>query len=384
MYGGVDFGVAEREAIQHVLDRNWWGLAEEGDAFEKELAATAGVNHAIFVSSGSAALELGIVGSNLPRGSEVIVPACTFPTPVASLIRAELVPVIADIQEGTNFLDPDSLLRSLTPTTRAVLLVYVAGNVGRLDDVLAIAREHNLLVFEDNCDGFGGNWRGKLLGSFGCFSAISTHAAHIISTGQGGVVFTNDLNLAQTVRQLRDWGRDTAYASDVQIDAAMPREYHRYTYTNRGYNFQPLELQAAMGRVQLKRLEEFKACRKSNFEVLYTRFQRFSDRVTLPRVTKNSDPCWYTFPFVVGEDISRSMLTECLDRANIDWRPILAGNIARQPAFREHVVIRDRLKEADKIFERGLWLPVHPTHSSDAMHYIADVVEDFLAGINLS
>tara|TARA_R110000868_G_C10972640_1_gene770678 strand:- start:15104 stop:16240 length:1137 start_codon:yes stop_codon:yes gene_type:complete len=372
LYGGVQFGEEEREAINSVLDRNWWGLAEEGNAFEKELAEVQGVKHAIFVNSGSSALELGIVAMQLPKGSEVLVPAVTFPTPIASIIRAGLVPVVCDVDQD-NFISPESIRKSITPDTKAILVVYVGGNVGQLQEILDIAEEHNLEVIEDNCDGFGGTYKGKMLGSFGTFSAISTHAAHIISTGQGGVVFTDEYDIAETVRKIRDWGRDLGFDGDVLIDKDVPPEYKRYTYTALGYNMAPLELQAAMGRVQLRRLQEFKAKRLENWKTL---FKELHTIVETQHLSANSEVCWHTFPLILKENV-RALVVDKLNQELVDWRPILAGNIARQPAFRNKVVVRDELTRADEIFERGFWLPVHPMHGEEQMKRVAQIIKDF-------
>jgi CDP-6-deoxy-D-xylo-4-hexulose-3-dehydrase len=373
LYGGVLLGVSERKAIDRVLDRNWWGLAEEGEQFEKELAQAQGVKHAIFVNSGSSALELGIVALQLPKGSEVIVPACTFPTPIATMIRCGIVPVVCDVDEH-NFISPESIEESISSKTKAILLVYVGGNVGRLDAVLSIAKKHNLQVIEDNCDGFGGTYKKKMLGSFGTVSVISTHAAHIISTGQGGVVFTDSDDIAQKVRTLRDWGRDAGFNGGEIIDKDMPAEYMRYTYTSLGYNFQPLELQAAMGRVQLRRLQHFKKRRQDNWNVLYSELK---DVVEVQQPSRTAFPCWHTFPMLL-KDNNRPSVVRGLTDAQIDWRPILAGNIARQPAFRRLVISRDTLSRADKIFERGFWVSVHPMHGSAQMKRIAQVIKEGL------
>lgn len=366
LYGGVDFQAEERNAINRVLDRNWWGLAEEGAAFEQELAEVQGTKHAVFVSSGSAALELGIAASKPPEGGEVIVPATTFPTPIASLLRNGLKPVVVDVDE-TFQISPQAIRKAINHHTVAILVVYVAGNTPDMDEIMAIAQEHDLMVFEDNCDGFGGTWGGKMLGSFGTFSAISTHAAHIIATGQGGVLFTDDDVIARKVREMRDWGRTINFESGGE--PGMPPEYQRYTYTETGYNYQPLELQAAMGRVQLKKLQTFKEKRKENFWALYNLLK---GHVVLPVILSKADPCWHTLPMLVED---RPALVERLNKAQIDWRPILAGNIARQPEYKHKVTVRSDLKIANLIFEKGIWLPVHPMHGANEMDLIAKTIK---------
>lgn len=366
LYGGVDFGISERRAINRVLERNWWGLDIEGAAFEKELAKKQGVQYATFVSSGSAALELGIAASKLPAGSEVIVPATTFPTPIASLLRSRLVPIVVDVDE-TLQISIEAIKKAITRNTKAILVVYVGGNMPNMNEIMQLAEDNNLEIFEDNCDGFGGTWNGQMLGSFGTFSAISSHAAHIISTGQGGVVFTDDMDINRSVREMRDWGRTINYESGGED--GMPKEYQRYTYTEIGYNLQPLELQAAMGRSQLRRLGDFKAARKQNY---WTLRKLLEGHVELPLIHEQADPCWHTFPMMVDR---RPDLVKNLNEAKIDWRPILAGNIARQPAYKGKLKVSGKLDFADRVFERGIWLPVHPMHGKEQMEFIANIVK---------
>lgn len=373
LYGGVAFGKRERKAIDRVLDRNWWGLAKEGRLFEKELAKEAEVKRAILANSGSSALDLGIRALQLPKGSEVIVPACTFPTPIASLINAGLKPVVAEIEIGSYFISPESVEKSVSSQTSAILLVYVSGLVGDLARILKIAGKHKLKVIEDNCDGFGGVWNKKMLGSFGNFSAISTHAAHIISTGEGGAVLTNDEKLADRVLSIRDWGRILDFEDRKKAFGDFPADYRRYIYDELGSNLKPLELQAAMGRVQLRRLREFKNKRKRNADVLYKILSKFSDKIILPETNKNSDVCWYTFPITLKQGFRKRVL-EALDRVNIEWRPVLAGNIARQPAFKNKIIVRDELKQADQLLNNSFWVSVHPTHSIKIMEYVGKII----------
>lgn len=377
LYGGVTFGKEERKAIDAILDKNWWGLAEQGKLFEKELAKVQGVKRAILANSGSSALELGIRALKLPKGSEVIVPACTFPTPIASLINYGLRTVVADIEIGNYFLNPESVKRSVSKETSAIFVVYVAGLVGNLDAILNIAKKNKLKVIEDNCDGFGGTWDGKMLGSFGDFSAISTHAAHIISTGEGGAVLTDNTNLADRAVGIRDWGRILDFESRKKGLGDFPADYRRYIYSELGSNLKPLELQAAMGRVQLRRLKEFKNLRKRNAQVLLRILSQYKDKLVLPTSDPKADVCWYTFPVTLKSG-SRKKILDALDKANIEWRPILAGNIARQPAFIDHVIIHDKLNNADQLLHQSFWVSVHPTHSVEVMEFVANTIKKAL------
>lgn len=377
LYGGVAFGKEERKAIDAILDRNWWGLAEEGRLFEKELAKAQGVKRAVLANSGTSALDLGIRALGLPKGSEVIVPACSFPTPIASIINAGLKVVVVDIELGNYFLSPQSVEKSISNKTSAILLVYVAGLVGDLDKILGIAKKNKLKVIEDNCDGFGGTWDGKMLGSFGDFSAISTHAAHIISTGEGGAVFTNNEELANKVLSIRDWGRILDFENRKKGLGDFPADYRRYIYSELGSNLKPLELQAAMGRVQLRRLKEFKDARKENAQVLTKILSKYSDRIFLPSTHPKADACWYTYPITLRSG-SRKKILDALDKANIEWRPILAGNIAKQPAFKDAVIVRDKLDNADQLLNNSFWVSVHPTHSTEVMEFVGETIGENL------
>lgn len=377
LYGGVDFGKEERKAIDAILDKNWWGLSEQGKLFEKELAEVQGVRRAILANSGSSALDLGIRALQLPKGSEVIVPACTFPTPIASFINAGLKPVVVDIELGNYFISPRSLEKSISKKTSAVLLVYVAGLVGNLDEVLEIAKKNKLKIIEDNCDGFGGKWDGKMLGSFGIFSTISTHAAHIISTGEGGAVLTSDEEFADRVLSIRDWGRILDFEDRKKGVGDFPADNRRYIYSELGSNLKPLELQAAMGRVQLKRLQEFKKARKRNANVLQKILSKYQDKIITPTHNPKADVCWYTFPITVKRG-SRKIFLDALDKANIEWRPILAGNIARQPAYKDLVLAKEKLTNADQLITQSFWVSVHPTHSGEVMEFVGNIIKKVL------
>ena len=373
LYGGVAFGKEERKAIDAILDKNWWGLSKQGRLFESELAKVQGVKRAVLANSGTSALDLGIKALQLPVGSEVIVPACSFPTPISSFITLGLKPVVADIELGNYFLSPQSVEKSITNKTSAIFIVYAAGLVGKLDKILKIARINKLKIIEDNCDGFGGSWMGKMLGSFGEFSAISTHAAHIISTGEGGAVLTDNPDLADRALSIRDWGRILDFEDRKKGMGDFPADYRRYIYSELGSNLKPLELQAAMGRVQLRRLQEFKSARKRNAKVLTKILSKYEDKIVLPFSDSRADVCWYTFPITL-KGIPRKKILEALDRANIEWRPILAGNIARQPAFIDRVVVRDELKNADVLLHNSFWVSVHPTHSIEIMEFVANTI----------
>lgn len=382
LYGGGVFGFAERaalyRAIKKGLEKSALGIAEECAAFEKEIALAQGVKRAVFLNSGTTALDSGFRALHLPTGSEVIVPACTFPTPIASLINLGLIPVVADIDPESYFINPQSVKKLITKKTRAILVVYVAGAVGDLGAVVKLARAHDLMLVEDNCDGFGGFFDGKKLGSYGVFSAVSTHAAHMITTfGEGGVFFSNNTELADRVRSIRDWGRDRVAVDRSKKKSnsvyGLPWDFRRFVYSELGGNYKPLELQAAVGRVQLKHLTDFKKKRKENFDTLRQVLSGYQSKLILPVSHPKANPCWYTFPITL-KGVSRAKVLAKLDEANIEWRPILAGSIASQPAFKGRVAVRVETPNADRLIRDSFWVPVHPRHSTAVMKFVGKTI----------
>ena len=206
-YGGALFGKEERNAINKVLDRNWWMIEKEGDLMEKECSKYLGVNYGVLSNSGSSAGLLALSALELPRGSEVIIPAVTFPTIFNIILQCGLVPVIIDTKIGTYCFDVKDVEKAIGPKTKAVIAVHLLGNVVDMPALMKLAKKKKLIVLEDFCDAFGSTINGKKIGSFGHINFTSFHAAHIIAMGQGGGTFTNNKELEIKVRQYRDWGR---------------------------------------------------------------------------------------------------------------------------------------------------------------------------------
>jgi len=371
LYGGVSFQTKERKAIEKILDQNWWGIGKETEKFEKELAHFNNVKKAIFVNSGSSALLLSFAALNLPAGSEVIVPAVTFPTPISALIYLNLIPVVVDVDITTFNINQLEVEKAINRKTRAILAVHVAGNPADMISITKIAKRYNLYVIEDNCDGFGGSINKKLLGSFGDVATISMHAAHMISTGEGGVVLTSNLDIGTRAKGLRDWGRlNHLEGRNRGKYKQLPNDYsRRYIYDQLGFNLKPIELQAAMGRVQLRRIRDFKQKRAIHYLNLYQIFKQHSDYFDLTTTLPEADPCWYTFAFLI-KNHSREKFTNYLNSKKIEWRNILAGNIAKQPAYQNKVKVITPLPNADEVLRRGLWISVHPLLTSQMLKFI--------------
>lgn len=377
-YGGALIGQEEKDAIMRVVNKNWWPLAEEGRLMEAEAAKQLGVKYGILANSGSSAGLLALCALELPKGSEVIIPATTFPTIFNIILQCALTPVVVDSKIGTYNLDPDELEAAITPNTKAIICVHAVGNPVDMPQVMKIAKKHNLYVIEDNCDGWGSSISNKKIGSFGHISFTSFHAAHIVAMGQGGGVFTNDKKLARNVRMYRDWGRQADLTSRTNNKwKDLPKDYDsRFIYEKIGYNLSPLELQAAMGRVQLKKADKIKKLRQRNFKYLYKELSKFPDLI-MPKWVKGADVCWFSFPLSTIGD--RGPLVAHLEKHGIETRSMFAGNVTRHPAYANIEYGYADLKEADWILEHSFWVSCHPRMTQADREYVVKTFESYYA-----
>ena len=376
-YGGALFGKEERDAINKVLDRNWWQIDKEGDLMEKEASKYLGVKYGVLANSGSSAALLALSALELPKGSEVIIPAVTFPTIFNIILQCGLVPVVIDAKVGTYCLDVKDVEKAITKKTKAVIAVHLLGNVVDMPALMKLVKKKKLIVIEDFCDAFGSTINGKKVGSFGHINFTSFHAAHIIAMGQGGGAFTNDKELAQKVRMYRDWGRqaDLTMKENTKYPSLPKDQNPRYIYEKIGYNLSPLELQAAMGRVQLRKVEKIKKLRKRNFDYLYKELSKFEELI-MPYWIEGADICWFGFPISVKS--RRPELIDWLDKKGIETRTMMAGNIIKHPMIKNiKYRVGGELKEADWILEHSLWFTVHPRYNPKSLKYIVNTFRDF-------
>jgi len=384
-YGGAVTGLDEERAIIRSIKKSRktrnWQEAEEGKLFSSEAAKFLGVKYGILTNSGSSAGLLALSALELPKGSEVIIGAVTFPTIFNIIIQCGLVPVVVDCKVGTYGFDVEDVLKAITPKTRAIIAIHPLGNPVDMPRLMKLARKHKIYVIEDNCDGWGTTINGKKVGGFGDVSITSFHAAHIVSMGVGGGVLTNDSRIAKNVRMYRDWGRQ----ADINISRntkhkGLPSDYNpRFIYEKVGYNFQILELQAAMGRVQLRKIKKIKKARKKNFDYLYKHLSKFED-LTMPITIKEADVCWFSFPLTVGWN-QRPKLLAHLEKNGIETRPMFSGDIIRHPAYSKNIYrVSGKLDGADIITRCSFWISLHPSLTKSDLKYIVKTFDNFFNG----
>ena len=371
------------------------------ERFEADFADYMGVSDALIVNSGSSANLVALTTLTSPKlgdrrlkpGDEVLTVAAGFPTTLAPIIQNQLLPVFVDVRMGEYNADPDRLRAAIGPKTRAIMMAHSSGVPFDLDTVMALAKEHDLWVVEDNCDALGSRYRGKLTGTFGHLATISFYPAHHITMGEGGAVVTNDHQLARIARSYRDWGRDCYCAGGEnntcgtrfsQQFGALPYGFdHKYVYSHIGYNLKVTDMQAAIGCAQLAKLDGFIAARRRNHDRLYDALKRYEDRLVLPATPANAEPSWFGFVLTVREDagFTRADIVKFLEANHVETRTLFAGNLLRHPAFESiaHRVSGD-LAVTDRVMRDTFFVGVYPGLDDARLDYMASVFERFLNG----
>jgi dTDP-4-amino-4,6-dideoxygalactose transaminase len=361
-YGGIIAGQEEIDAVTDVLRGQQWSAGKLTAEFEAEFAGYVGQPHAVMANSGTSALLLAM--SCLPPGSRVVMPALQFLTLYSAALWCRLESVLLDIDPGTLNLSPDALQEWLEAGNRAdaVAFVHVAGNPGGIAKVAALCAAYGMVLIEDCCEALGSTSNGRQAGSYGDLAAYSTHSAHHISTGEGGMLLTGWPHLADRARRVRDWGRD------------MTQGYDGYTWLDAGLNLRPTDIAAALGLAQMKRLDGFIAARRRNAAHLAGAMYGLPCQVP---VTRPEDaPAWYAQPLLCDE---RDDLIAALTKAGVETRRLLCGNVARQPVA-VGVGSPDSWPAADDAYHRGLWLPVHPLLTADDLDVITGTARQFWQG----
>lgn len=382
-YGGAMVGFSEVWAIMKSVITSCftgnWQQGKEGALFEKELSDYLGVKHAILTTSGSCAGLLALSALELPKGSEVIISAVTFPTIFNIILQCGLIPVVIDAKVGTYVFDVKDVDKAITKKTKAIIAIHAVGNPVDMPSLMKLAKKHDIKVIEDGCDTFGGSIDGKSIGSFGDISITSFHAAHIVSMGVGGGIFCNDEELAKKVRMYRDWGRQ-ANTTEPNKYKTLPKDYNpRFIYEKIGYNFQILELQAAMGRVQLRKAKKIKEMRKKNFDYLVDKLYfgiKWGSGLIFPTSINNSDVCWFALPLTYTGD--RGSLVDHLEINGIETRSMFSGNISKHPAYKDSKYrISGKLDGANYILKHSFWISLHPRMTKNDKEYVVKVFKDF-------
>jgi len=392
-YAGSVHDEEEVEAVLSVLRGGPTALRIGRNVKEMErlVAESFGKRRGVMVNSGSSALYLAVELLGLEPRDEIITSSVTFSTDIAPMIRAGLVPVFVDVEVDTYQIDVAQIESAIGPRTKAILAPNLIGNCPDWDVIREIADRHGLKVVEDSCDCLGATLHGTPTGTRSDISLTSFALSHIITAaGTGGMLCVDDDDLLDKALLLRRWGRrsepklfgskkgDKRFFSE--IDGI---EYDDlFIFDEVGWNFEPAEISAAFGVVQMKKLPINLARRQRNFALLSEFFGKYDDVFVLPRMTPGIETGWHMFPIMIKPEsgVRRAEFQQHMEAQGIDTRMVWTGNVTRQPAFadKEFRVASGGLANADRVMETGLILPCNHAIDDEGIEYICHHAREFL------
>jgi dTDP-4-amino-4,6-dideoxygalactose transaminase len=380
------FEADEIEAATRVLQSgrvNYW-TGEEGREFEREFAAQAGCRHAVAVANGTVALELALHALGIGTGDEVIVPSRTFIASASCVVMRGARPVIAEVDVDSQNLTADTVRPLLTPRTRAIVAVHLAGWPCDMDSLLELARQHGLKVIEDCAQCHGATYRGQPVGSFGDVAAFSFCQDKIMTTGgEGGMLATNDETIWQRSWSFKDHGKS--------YDAVYNRQHpmgFRWLHESFGTNWRLTEIQSAIGRVLLKKLAGLVEMRRRNAALLTRAFSKIPAlRVTVPPTwIGHSYYKYYAFvrPEVLRDGWSRDRIVAALTAEGIPCFSGSCSEIYLEKAFSPEMRPAQRFQVAQRLGETSVMFLVHPTLSHEDMLDTCRAVEEVFSVASLA
>lgn len=372
----------EINAMIDVLLGDQLTMGKNVEEFEKEFASFIGSNYAIMVNSGSSAnlLAMAVLSNfkyenKLNVGDKVIVPTICWSTSVWPIIQMGLIPVFVDVNIKTLNADTDKIENLLKNDNKikGMVVVHILGNTTNMNKLMELKEKYNLIYLEDTCESLGSKYNDKYLGTFGECGTYSFYFSHHITTIEGGMVVTNDFKIYELLKCLRahGWSRGLTGYNNESLD-------NRFCFVNVGYNLRPMEIQAAMGKIQLKRLKKLNNNRVKNYERIINLITNSnSDKLTCFEKEENSQPAWFALPFILNKRYNKKDYLEKLESNNISTRPVVTGNFARQPVFKDlnYNIDPKNFKNAEIIHDNGFFIGLPSYYMSDEkIEYLVNIL----------
>lgn len=353
----------EYVAINRVINSNRFTMGPEVEKFEKEFAEYFGSKYAIMVNSGSSANLIAISALilsdkyDLNKGDEVIVPAVSWATTYTVLYQCGLKLRFIDIDLDTFNLNLNELENAISDNTKAIFAVNLLGNPNDFDRLLKICDENNIILIEDNCESMGAKFNGKYTGTFGVCGTFSTFYSHHMATMEGGMVLTDDDELSDIMKSIRSHGWTRNLGENSPFNTKKDKFYEMFNFIFPGYNVRPVEMEAAIGREQLKKLDGFLKERKSNGKYF---LDKFSEINSISLQKNQDDSSFFGFPIIFDDDVQRKEFIELCDENNIEYRPIVAGNFTKNKVIEyfDYSIYGD-LKNSNILHNNGLFIGNH-------------------------
>ena len=378
------WGVEELDAIQKVIVSGRFTMGSEVLSFEQEFASYVGAKFAVMLNSGSSA-NLALLTSlryrNEPLvnpGDEIIVPAVSWSTTYYPVNQTGCILKFVDIDPNTLNLDVDKVEEAITEKTKAIFVVNLLGNPAEWSKLQEIATKYKIILIEDNCESLGAKFSGRHTGTMGFAGTYSSFFSHHSSTMEGGMVTTDDEAMYHTLKSIRahGWTRDLPDKNFV-FDKTGANWDDMFRFVLPGYNLRPLEIEASIGKVQLKKLDSFVTARRENADYFLKMISNLSDFRPQREVGESS---WFGFSLVLEGKLKghRSELITSLDDAGIESRPIVTGNFTRNPVIKHlDCAPIPSLPVADDIHDNGLFVGNHHFDLTKEIDLLAKVLQDF-------
>jgi len=339
-------------------------MGEITKKFEKEFAKYLGVKYALMVNSGSSANLLAFFAlinplskKKIPPNSECIIPAICWSTSLWPIIQAGLKPVFVDVNLKTFNIDLDDLKKKITKKTKVVLAVHVLGNSSNMDELKKIVKQKNLTLVEDTCESLGSKYGSKFLGSFGRFGTFSFFVSHQISAGEGGMIVCNDYNDYKIINSLRAHGWDRGLNTSKK---------NNFNFINSGFNLRPMDITAAIGLNQFKRINKMIKTRAYNRKIIIESLKKadtWNNQIDFLQPNKKINPSWFGLPILIDKKFinKKQKYLDLLSKSGIETRPIISGNFLNQPAAKLYNLNKKKeyFKNAEEIDKRGFFIGLH-------------------------
>ena len=372
----IDFGMEEEQAVQQVVKSRWLTMGAVTQEFEREFAAYVGARHAIAVTNATAALHLACVASDLGPGDEVILPSLTFVATANAVRYTGATPVFADIEgEQSLNISVQEIEECITPRTRAILVMHYGGYACDMPAILSLAKEHGLTVIEDAAHAIGSQLNGRMLGTWGQVGCYSFFSNKNMTTGEGGMLVTNDDGLAEKMRSLRSHGM-TSLTWDRHNGHAWS-----YDVVDLGYNYRIDEIRSALGRVQLKKLPQNNQLRREKTSLYRRLLEEQCHEVIVPFDEHPGLSACHLMPVLLPDEVMREEFMGAMKergiQTSIHYPPIHLFS-----AFREMIPpVTQSLAFTETMAAREVTLPLYPTLPDDSIRLVVDAVQDVLVRV---
>ncbi|MFQ5792211.1 MAG: DegT/DnrJ/EryC1/StrS family aminotransferase, partial [Acidobacteriota bacterium] len=366
------------------------------ERFENQFATRHDCKHCIMLNSGTSALQVSLAVlkelGGWQDGDEVLVPASTFIATSNVVLHNNFVPVFVDIDPRTYNMDPSDIERHITERTRAIIPVHMYGQPCDMDQIVAISKQYALKVIEDSCECMFARFKGRSVGALGDMGCFSTYVAHILVTGVGGLITTNDDEYAVACRSAMAHGRDSIYLriddDDFQDQPERLRAVvaRRFNFVRLGHSYRITELEAALGLGQLARADQIIAGRRRNAALITKRLEHHSEWLQLPMVAPDRDHSFMMYPIVCKNGVDRDQLVNYLEECGVETRPMmpLLGQPIYKKLFGED--LEDRYRVAKWVTSNGFYLPCHHGLNGGDVKHIGRTMDSFFshARVNLA